>query len=170
MAVYVEPNVLHTGMESVSSDELKRQQTKGLQPANKVDEEGICRQAEVAATIAAFATNFVRGQKAVAGASGLSTLTQQPRLMSSLPEQLVHARRFSIKAHHLMAPHHCALVVHSFLALVLTMNVMLSHQFLNTFFCSVGVHCQECRISGADDRSWSAAAAQGICRACARAG
>ena len=76
MAVYVEPNVLHTGMESVSSDELKRQQTKGLQPAKAVDEEGICRQAEVVATIAAFATNFVRGQKAVAGASGLSTLTQ----------------------------------------------------------------------------------------------
>lgn len=76
MAFYVEPHLPHTGTENVSSDELKRQQIKGLQPAKAVDEEGICRQAEVAATIAAFATNFVRGQKAVAGASGLSTLTQ----------------------------------------------------------------------------------------------
>ena len=76
MAVYAEPDVLHTGMESASSDELKKQQGEGLQPAKEIASEGICKQADVAATIAAFATNFVRGQKAIVTASGLSKLTQ----------------------------------------------------------------------------------------------
>lgn len=76
MAVYAEPDVLHTGMAKASSDELKRQQSEGLQPTKELASEGICRQADVAATIAAFATNFVRGQKAIVSASGLSKLTQ----------------------------------------------------------------------------------------------
>ena len=66
----------HTGMESASSDELKKQQDQGLQPAKEITSEGICKQADVAATIAAFATDFVRGQKAIVSASGLSKLTQ----------------------------------------------------------------------------------------------
>ena len=75
--------VLHAGMDSTSSDELKRQQREGLQPAKEIAEEGTCRQAEVAATITAFATNFARGQKAIVSASGLSRLTQL--LFSSRP-------------------------------------------------------------------------------------